>query len=428
MPDSRFRKRASLVRAAGVEPARDCSQGILSPLRRPLIMRVFSRSAQNVVDTQCHSLDRSRQLMTASAIGDRHSGGHSADTADMSQKLTDAVIKTLAPPPRGNRITYDSELRGFGCRITAAGARSFVLNYRTRTGRERRYTIGQWPAWKTSAARIEAGEIKKAVDRGEDPMGEIKAGRDAPTIADLCARFEQEYLPRKRPSTQSSYRRQITADILPALRRLKVSEVSFSDIDGLHRSISKRAPYAANRVLALVSRMFTLAIHWGWCTNNPTKGIERNTEDKRHRYLWSKPGATTKQKTWHRVPLSAPARQLLVEIRNAASEGAPDAIFPGRDTEYRLDIRSDWAAICKSANIVSARVQDLRHCYASILASAGFSLPIIGALLGHTQPSTTARYSHLLDDPLRQAAERVGAVVTGKPGAEIFQLKGDRRG
>jgi integrase len=63
----------------------------------------------------------------------------------------------------------------------------------------------------------------------------------------------------------------------------------------------------------------------------------------------------------------------------------------------------------------------------SILASAGLSLPIIGALLGHTNPSTTARYAHLFDDPLRAAAERVGAVVTtassgGKPAADVVRL------
>jgi hypothetical protein len=61
----------------------------------------------------------------------------------------------------------------------------------------------------------------------------------------------------------------------------------------------------------------------------------------------------------------------------------------------------------------TARIHDLRHTYASILASEGLSLPIIGALLGHTQPQTTARYAHLLDDPLRAATEKVGAVVTG---------------
>lgn len=60
----------------------------------------------------------------------------------------------------------------------------------------------------------------------------------------------------------------------------------------------------------------------------------------------------------------------------------------------------------------TVRLHDLRHTYASVLASAGMCLPIIGALLGHTQPGTTARYAHLFDDPLRAATERVGAIMT----------------
>ena len=56
-------------------------------------------------------------------------------------------------------------------------------------------------------------------------------------------------------------------------------------------------------------------------------------------------------------------------------------------------------------------MHDLRHSYASILVSAGLSLPVIGALLGHAKPSTTARYAHLFDAPLREATERVGVIV-----------------
>jgi integrase len=60
------------------------------------------------------------------------------------------------------------------------------------------------------------------------------------------------------------------------------------------------------------------------------------------------------------------------------------------------------------------RIHDLRHTYASLLASHGLSLPVIGALLGHTAPQTTARYAHLLDDPLRAATEAVADVVAGR--------------
>ena len=71
-------------------------------------------------------------------------------------------------------------------------------------------------------------------------------------------------------------------------------------------------------------------------------------------------------------------------------------LFPGRDPRKPLaEIKKFWAAICKMAGIEDCRIHDLRHTYASILASAGQSLPVICALLGHTQPATTARYAHL---------------------------------
>jgi site-specific recombinase XerD len=94
-----------------------------------------------------------------------------------------------------------------------------------------------------------------------------------------------------------------------------------------------------------------------------------------------------------------------------------------------VEFKRDWAHLCRVAGMIdkagrpSARVHDLRHTYASVLVSSGQSLPIIGALLGHTQPATTARYAHLFDDPLRQATERVGAVVSGKPAAEVIPYR-----
>jgi site-specific recombinase XerD len=68
----------------------------------------------------------------------------------------------------------------------------------------------------------------------------------------------------------------------------------------------------------------------------------------------------------------------------------------------------------------------MRHTFASIAVSSGLSLPVIGALLGHTTAQMTLRYSHLFDDPLRQATERVSAVLTRKPGAEVVPFKGGR--
>ena len=132
----------------------------------------------------------------------------------------------------------------------------------------------------------------------------------------------------------------------------------------------------------------------------------------------------------------------MTEIR--AKAGSDDEyIFPGRGSPHRIEIKGPWRDLCVAADIVkaitttdsqgrervvlepSARLHDLRHTYASVLASAGLSLPIIGALLGHSQPATTARYSHLMDDPLRAATERAGAIVMPKgKGAEVVSIKG----
>ena len=124
----------------------------------------------------------------------------------MAQRLTDAGIKRLRAPRVGNKITYDSDVAGLGIRVTAAGARSFVFNYRTRSGRERRHTIGSHPDWRTTGAREEARRLRRLVDEGGDPLADIEAERDAPTVAQLCDRFELEHLPRKRPGTAADYR------------------------------------------------------------------------------------------------------------------------------------------------------------------------------------------------------------------------------
>jgi integrase len=398
-------------------------------------------------------------------------------TQEMAQKLTDGIVKGLPAPSRGNKVHYDTVVKGFGCRVTAAGARAFVLNYRTRAGRERRYTIGAFPEWRTVAAREEAAELKKRIDRGEDPLAEIQAGRDAPTVSYLAERYIEEHLPKKRQGSQLEDRSMIATRVLPALGALKVADVTFSDIDGLHRKITKGGtPLRANRVVALLSKMFALAIKWRMRTDNPCRGVERNPENKRTRYLsgaeiaaltdaltkhddqqaanivrsllftgarrgevlaakwedidlesgvWTKPGATTKQKTLHRVPLSAPARLLLWELKATAVEG--EYVFPGRARGHRVEIKSNWARLCKAARITGARVHDLRHTYASIAASSGASLPTIGALIGHSQAQTTHRYAHLLDDPLRAATERVGSIISPPRGvgAKIIKI-GDK--
>ena len=103
----------------------------------------------------------------------------------MAQKLTDRLVRSLPPPPTSNRITYDTEVRGFGVRVTSLGAKAFVLNYRV-NGRERRLTIGSYPDWSVAAAREQAKELKRSVDLGDDPMGRRHEDRAAPNVGTLA--------------------------------------------------------------------------------------------------------------------------------------------------------------------------------------------------------------------------------------------------
>jgi integrase len=401
-------------------------------------------------------------------------------------KFDDRFVRELTAPASGNRITYDrggkEPVKGFGIRVTAAGAKSFVLNY-TIAGRERRLTIGGYPAWSVAAAREQAKSFRRRVDNGEDPLGTREAERAAATVAELCDRYLADHAARKRTGKQD--RAYIERFIRPRLGSRKVDSITFTDLDGLHRKLTTASgPYAANRVAALASKMFALSTRWGMRADNPAKGIERNHEERRYRYLtgdelrrltealaacpsqqaanavrlllltgarrgevlaatwhqfdleagiWIKPSSHTKQKREHRVPLSAPARQLLADIRAAAQQRADEKnwglspfVFSARTGEgHMVEIKTAWAGLCRAAKLDGVRLHDLRHTYASVLASAGLSLPVIGALLGHTQPGTTARYAHLFDDPLRAATERVGAIITGADnagGAEVVPI------
>lgn len=387
-------------------------------------------------------------------------------------RITKQLVASLAPPAKGNRVIWDDEVTGFGVRITAGGAIAYVLRYVIH-GREKRITLGKHPDLTPSAARDKAIRLRGGITEGHDPLAARIEAREAPTVADLCEDYlERHAKTKKRAGSIRNDESMIGRHVKPALGPRKVVSVGRRDIDELHQKL-KDSPYQANRLLALLSKMFSLAVSWGWRADNPVKGIERFQEHKRDRWLntsevaklaktldrhpnqraanairllmltgarrgevlgatwdqfdlrrevWTKPSHHTKQKCTEHVPLNAPARALVSRMRAEAIRalGSEDALktfphlFPG-DSERKQpvkDIKRAWESICRAAGIENARIHDLRHTYASHLVSSGLSLPLIGRLLGHTQVATTQRYAHLADDPLRKATNRFGAMVT----------------
>ncbi len=156
----------------------------------------------------------------------------------MAQRITDKLVKDLVPPATGNRITYDDKIKGFGVRITAAGTKVFIFNYRVKGNRrERRYTIGGYPTpWTVQGARKKADALKRDVDNGKDPMGDLHAERGAPTVKELADRYLEEHAAKKRSLRDDVSMIENTID--PRLGKLKVADVRYADIDGLHRGMA----------------------------------------------------------------------------------------------------------------------------------------------------------------------------------------------
>ena len=396
-------------------------------------------------------------------------------------KLTKRVVENIKPDPRGDVFLWDSALPGLGLRVYPSGSRKYILQYRTKDNRQRRMVLGPHGPLTAEQAREMALELLAQVHKGRDPAGETKAARRAPTVRDLAIDYlERHAIPNKRPVSVRADEAMLGRIILPCLGQLKVAAVTRRDIEVLHNSV-RTTPYYANRVLALLSKMFNLAVAWGWRADNPVQGIPRSQEDRRERWLsgdeltrlwtvleqlpnrraanavrlmiltgarrsevlnatwdqfeldrgrWIKPSHHTKQKQTEYVPLSVQALALLTTMK-AGADPECRYLFPGDKGDKPLgDITHFWQRACREAGIAGVRLHDLRHTYASSLVSRGVSLHIVGRLLGHTQPQTTARYAHIADGALREATNRFGATLEAASQggeAEVVELPGRKR-
>jgi hypothetical protein len=202
------------------------------------------------------------------------------------QKLTKGVVEGIAPASE-DVVVWDEGLPGFGIRVKPSGVRSYVVQYRCRTtGASRRMTMGQHgPLLTFDRAKKQARAVLADAMRGRDPAEERRSARRAPAMAELASDYLARHaVPKKRPKSVRDDRAMLQRYVLPGLRSRKVDAVTRRDIEAIHVALRDK-PYQANRVLALLSKMFSLAVEWGWRADNPVKGIERYGEDRRDRWL-----------------------------------------------------------------------------------------------------------------------------------------------
>lgn len=395
----------------------------------------------------------------------------------MRGKITKRAVDALRAAAGGaETVLWDAELKGFGVRVQKGGGKSYVLHYRAGIGRGaplRKLTIGKHGSpWTAETARREAKRLLGLVENGADPAADRLARKEAPALAELAERFLAEHAEAKRKaSTAAEYRRLLDKIILPALGKRKVMDVTRAEITKLHHA-NRAAPYQANRVLAVLSKMFNLAERWGLRSggSNPCRLVEKFAERKRERMLspaelarlgdalaaydgspyavaavkllvftgarlgeilglrWEwidfergearLPDSKTGAKTLHLPP---PALAVLSELPRL--DGNPYVIAGAKEGAALVNLEKPWRAIRKAAGLDEVRLHDLRHAFASVAASSGLGLPIIGKMLGHSQPATTARYAHLASDPVKAAA----AAVAGKIAAAMARGSGKAR-
>ncbi len=201
-------------------------------------------------------------------------------------KLTKTLIDAAKPEATDYTI-WDTEVQGLGLRVWPQGRKTFVCYHRTEDGTQRKPSLGVYGAITLPQARSLAQDMLGRVRAGQDPSRQRKESRAGATMAELCDRYLKEHAEiHKKPGSVRVDRTNIEKHVKPAIGTHKVATLSHSDIARLHRDMHE-IPGAANRTVALLSKMLNLAEKWGLRTqgSNPTRHLTKYKERKLHRDL-----------------------------------------------------------------------------------------------------------------------------------------------
>jgi integrase len=381
----------------------------------------------------------------------------------VATKLTKRTLDALEPREKPY-VVFDGALPGFGLRVMPSGAKSFILEYRANGGgrgvAKSRLTLGRYGVITVDQARQAALTALARIRLGSDPQAEKNRQRSALSINDLAERFLEDRASALKPKTEKNYSAAL-AKLRKAHGTIKATALTREQVAALHKSM-RTAPYAANWFLAAVSGLFSWASAQGLIPKehaNPARQIPRYREFARERFLTqdelARLGAALRTAPVDRYAVAAILVLLLTgarlnEILHARRDwldaergllNLPDSkvgrrslflsaqalavlqslprmhgnpyLFPGAVAgRPRKNLDRPWAFIKQAAELGNLRLHDLRHSFASVGAGGGLGLPVLGKLLGHSQPGTTQRYSHIGDDPARQAAAAISAVIS----------------
>lgn len=390
------------------------------------------------------------------------------------RKLTKKAIDTATPQVRDYEIR-DTEAPGFLCKITPAGRKTFMLQYRTLGGERRKPAIGQFGELTVEQARAIAQKWLAEVREGRDPSLDKHKARETPSMRVFCDEFmERHSIPHNKPSTVKGNKSIIKTHIKPKLGKLKVDAVTRTDVADVMRDMVG-TPGAANHVLSCLKKMFNCAELWGYRSDgtNPCRLVPKYPEGKRTRLI-KNPELATLFAYLDRADLEGlehPTYTLAIRLQFAfaarmseiitlewewidfeerrvvwpdsktggmskpLSEEAYDLLWHAprfHDSPYvvpcvtkpskRMSKRAYWAAwtrILASCGIAHVGTHGIRHRAATDIANSCIPLKVGMTLTAHKTVAMFMRYVHVEDDQVRSAAE-----VVANRRAGIIRSKG----
>ena len=377
-------------------------------------------------------------------------------------KLTKRTVDAAVPSDNGQKfdVVWDTEIPGFGLRITSMGVKSYILQYRI-NGRQRKFTIGRHGVLTPDQARQKAIKLSAQVTDGIDPQGTKHQKNSLPTL-DV---FSVEYLEhaKKTKKTWKKDQTLLNLRILPKLGRCRLDTITSRQVETLHNDVKHEcSPATANRHLALIKRMFSLAMQWGYMTENPAQKIKTFKENnERTAWLDEKQvqrlldacrgdenpyagalfpfllftGARVGEALaacWENVDLER-GMWFIPEAKSGKGRYVPlspqvEGVLRGiprlHDSPYvfcghvhgqpLVNVAKPWKRIKSAADLPEKfRVHDLRHTFASWGVSNGIDLYHIQSLLGHASSQMTQRYSHLAEGGIKASVNHIGNQITG---------------
>tara|TARA_R110002072_G_scaffold182916_1_gene339157 strand:+ start:161 stop:1333 length:1173 start_codon:yes stop_codon:yes gene_type:complete len=373
-------------------------------------------------------------------------------------KISQKTTSGLKPLDR-EKYYWDDQIAGFGVRVAPSGAKTFVFKFREgrgRAARQRKVTIARAEKTDAASARQVAKRYQGFVAMGEyERIGQSVVSAK-PRVADLATQYLEEYAPNKKaPKSIRDDAAKITTYILPAIGQVDVDAVTHTQIRKLHLAMAA-TPYAANRTVALLSKMFSLAEKWDMraLATNPCRGIDKFKETGRDVVLgpeelarlgtalrefersdgsrfavviiqlllltgarrseieqlkWSEVDwdnnvlrKETSKTGRKRIVLSTEAANLL----RALPSNREGWVFPAAFGENHYQgLGKAWRDIRHRAGLDHVRLHDLRHTFATHGVTLSGNASVIGRALGHRSSATTAKYVHIQDDPVRRASQ-----------------------